>query len=378
MGSCPTHILVTGGAGFIGSYIVDRLVAERHGVTVLDNLARQVHPHGTPSYLNPAVDLITGDIRDRITLQRALADVGAVVHCAAAVGVGQSQYEVARYTDVNVHGTGLLLELLLERRSTLKRLIVLTSNTQYGEGLYRRPSTGALLRVGVRTEQDVECHGWEPVAPGDGEVLESVPTPEDVALQASNVYALTKRYQEELTRSLGAFYQFPVVCLRLFNVYGPRQSLSNPYTGVLAIFLSRLLAGEAPVVYEDGRQTRDFVSVHDVVDAVMLALVSDDAIGQIVNIASGEPQRIADCAVKLAELLERPDIVPQITGKFRRGDIRHCTADLMRAHTLLGYRPRISWTQGLTELIDWAKQAPSVDLTGKAERELQERGILRN
>jgi dTDP-L-rhamnose 4-epimerase len=242
--------------------------------------------------------------------------------------------------------------------------------------LYRRPSNGAAVRVSIRSEADVERHGWEPVAPDDREVLESIPTPEDAVMQASNVYALTKRYQEELARSLGAFYRFPVVCLRLFNVYGPRQSLSNPYTGVLAIFLSRLLAGEPPLIYEDGRQTRDFVSVHDVVGAVMLALTAADAVGQVVNIGSGEPRPIADCAVRLAALLGRPDIAPQITGKFRRGDIRHCTADLALARSLLGFHPRVGWEQGLSELIDWARQAPTADLTKQAERELYDRGIL--
>jgi dTDP-L-rhamnose 4-epimerase len=207
-------------------------------------------------------------------------------------------------------------------------------------------------------------------------VLEAVPTPEDADLQGSNVYALTKRYQEELTRSLGSFYQFPVVCLRLFNVYGPRQSLSNPYTGVLAIFLSRLLADQAPLVYEDGRQTRDFVSVHDVVEAAALALASEAAIGQIVNIGSGEPRSIADCARQLAQLLGRPGLEPTITGKFRRGDIRHCTADVTRAGRLLGYRVGVSWEQGLAELIRWAQQAPTEDLTDQAQRELFDRGLL--
>lgn len=371
------HVLVTGGAGFIGSYIVDRLVADGHGVTVLDSLAPQVHPRGAPPpYLNRAAELITADVRDRQAMSRALDRSDAVVHCASAVGVAQSQYEIGHYTDVNVHGTGLLLELLVDRRQTLKRLVVLTSMTQYGEGMYRRPSNGALLRVPVRTEQDIERYGWEPAASDDGEVLEPAPTPEDATLQASNVYALTKRYQEELARSLGSYYRFPVVCLRLFNVYGPRQSLSNPYTGVLAIFLSRLLRGEPPLVYEDGRQTRDFVSVHDVVEAVTLALVSEGAIGQVVNVGSGTPVRIADCAVGLAALLGRPDIAPQITGQFRRGDIRHCVADLTRAHDLLGYRARMSWDQGLSELIRWAKDAPTEDLTATAQRELYERGIL--
>ena len=371
------HIVVTGGGGFIGSYIVDRLIADGYRVTVLDNFAPQVHPHGPPAYLNPAADLITGDIRDREALKRALADADAVVHGASAVGVAQSQYEVAHYTDVNVHGTGLLLELLMERRRTLKRLVVFTSMTQYGEGMYRRRSNGAALRVPIRSEPDVERYGWEPVAPDDQEVLEAIPTPEEAELQASNVYALTKRYQEELTRSLGAFYRFPVVCLRLFNVYGPRQSLSNPYTGVLAIFLSRLLAGEAPLVYEDGRQTRDFVSVHDVVEAAVSALTSEAAIGQIVNVGSGEPREIADCARQLAALVGRPGLAPTITGTFRRGDIRHCTADITRARRLLDYRAGVTWEQGLAELIQWAQQAPSEDLTAKAQRELVDRGIMR-
>jgi dTDP-L-rhamnose 4-epimerase len=370
------HVLVTGGGGFIGSFLVDRLVADGHTVLVFDNFAPQVHANGRPSYLNPRADLIEGDVRDRAALRRATAHADAVVHCASAVGVAQSQYEVGHYTDVNVHGTGGLLETLIDRRQTLTRLVVLTSMTQYGEGLYRRPSTGDRVRVPIRTEQDVERFGWEPVAPDTREVLEAAPTPEDAAMQASNVYALTKRYQEELARSVGAFYGFPVVCLRLFNVYGPRQSLSNPYTGVLAIFLSRLLAGERPLVYEDGRQTRDFVSVHDVVGAIVLALTSPAAVGEIVNIGSGVPRRIADCAVSLAALLGRPEIAPEITGKFRRGDIRHCTADLARARALLGFEPRTTWEAGLTELIAWARQAPTEDRTGQAQRELLDRGIL--
>lgn len=371
------RVLVTGGGGFIGSYTVDRLVADGHTVTILDNFAPQVHPDGPPSYLNRAAHLIQGDVRERSAVESALVDIDAVVHCASAVGVAQSQYEIGHYTDVNLHGTGVLLESLIERRNTLKRLVVLTSMTEYGEGLYQQPSNGACLRVAIRNEQDVERYGWEPVAPYGGEVLVPVATPEDAELQATNVYALTKRYQEELALSVGAFYDFPVVCLRLFNVYGPRQSLSNPYTGVLAIFLSRLLAGESPLVYEDGGQTRDFVSVHDVVRAVILALTSPDAIGHVVNVGSGNAQRIGDCALRLAALLGRPDIKPQITNKFRRGDIRHCLGDLSKAQRLLGYRASVSWDDGLMELIDWARQSPAHDNVAKAQRELYDRGILR-
>src|SRR5215471_13323704 len=297
------RVLVTGGAGFIGSFVVDRLLAAGHTVRVLDNLDPQVHPEGAPAYLPAQAELVRGDVRDRGLLERTVADADAVVHAAAAVGVGQSLYRVEHYVDVNVRGTATLLDCLQHRASHLRKLLVFTSMTGYGEGVYRRPSDGRLLRVETRTEADIARHGWEPVCPETGEPLEPAPTPEDAALLARNVYALTKRYQEELALSLGGVYGFPVVCLRLFNVYGPRQSLGNPYTGVLAIFLSRLAAGERPVVYEDGGQSRDFVSVHDVVSAMLAALETPAADGTVVNIGSGTPRRIADVARTVARVV---------------------------------------------------------------------------
>ena len=270
-------VLVTGGAGFIGSFVVDRLLAAGHTVRILDNLDPQVHPDGPPAYLAPGAELFVGDVRDRAVLRRVLDGVDAVVHAAAAVGVGQSLYKPEHYVDVNVRGTAALLESLQDGAKGLRKLLVFTSMTGYGEGVYRRPSDGRLLRIPIRTADDIARHGWEPVCPETGESLEPAPTPEDSALLARNVYALTKRWQEELALSLGDVYAFPVVCLRLFNVYGPRQSLSNPYTGVLAIFLSRLVAGEQPVVYEDGGQSRDFISVHDVADAALRVLTNDRA-----------------------------------------------------------------------------------------------------
>src|SRR5262245_35316084 len=325
------HVLVTGGAGFIGSFVVDRLLAAGHSVRVLDNLDPQVHPEGRPSYLAREAELVVGDVRDRTGLAHALEGVDAVVHAAAAVGVAQSLYRVEHYVDVNVRGTATLLDCLQQRAQHLRKLLVFTSMTGYGEGVYRRPSDGRLLRVAIRTEDDIARHGWEPVCPETGEQLEPAPTPEDSALLARNVYALTKRWQEELALSLGSVYGFPVVCLRLFNVYGPRQSLSNPYTGVLAIFLSRLLAGEQPVVYEDGGQSRDFISVHDVAETALLALETDRADGVVMNLGSGELRRIADIGRRLAALAGREDLQPRVTGQFRRGDVRHCTADIARA-----------------------------------------------
>src|SRR5262249_52524360 len=252
------------------------------------------------------------------------------------------------------------------------------SMTGYGEGVYRRPSDGRLLRVGIRTEDDIARHGWEPVCPETGEALQPAPTPEDSALLARNVYALTKRWQEELALSLGGVYGFPVVCLRLFNVYGPRQSLSNPYTGVLAIFLSRLLAGKQPVVYEDGGQSRDFISVHDVADTALLALETDTADGVVMNLGSGELRRIGEIGRTLATLTEREDLQPRITGQFRRGDVRHCIADveLARARRRLSFRPRVGWEDGLRELLEWCRGAASSDHFVRAQSELETRGLL--
>ena len=370
------RILVTGGAGFIGSFVVDRLLAAGHTVRVLDNLDPQVHPEGAPAYLAADAELVRGDVRDRGLLERAVADADAVVHAAAAVGVGQSLYRVEHYVDVNVRGTATLLDCLQHRASHLRKLLVFTSMTGYGEGVYRRPSDGRLLRVETRTEADIARHGWEPVCPETGEPLEPAPTPEDSVLLARNVYALTKRWQEELALSLAGVYGFPVVCLRLFNVYGPRQSLSNPYTGVLAIFLARLLAGEQPVVYEDGGQSRDFISVHDVADTALRVLETDAADGQVMNLGSGEPRRIADIGRALATLTGRDDLPPRVTGQFRRGDIRHCTADVSRARRRLGFVPRVAWDDGLRELLEWCRSAASADHFVRAQHELESRGLL--
>jgi dTDP-L-rhamnose 4-epimerase len=368
--------LITGGAGFIGSFLADRLLAAGYGVRLLDNLTPQVHSNVQPSYLNPEVEFIEADIRDQRAVAQALEGVEVVIHAAAAVGVGQSMYQVRHYADVNVTGIATLLEALIERRHLLEKLVVFTSMTGYGEGLYRRPSDGRLLRVNIRSQAEVDQYGWEPVCAETGEVLQPAPTPEDSALLAHNVYALTKRYQEELALSLGRTYGFPVVCLRLFNVYGPRQSLNNPYTGVLAIFLNRLLNDQPPVVYEDGRQTRDFVSVHDVVRAVLLALKQPQADYQVINIGAGISRPIGEIARTLARLLNKP-IGPYITGQFRQGDIRHCSADINRARDLLDFVPIANWEESLLEIIAWAQSVTTTDRFEQAQQELQSRGLIK-
>jgi dTDP-L-rhamnose 4-epimerase len=370
------RLLITGGAGFIGSFVAERFLARGDEVRVLDNLDPQVHGDGSARHCPPDAELRVADVRDERAVRAALEGVDCVVHCAAAVGVAQSLYRVNHYIDVNVRGTAVLLEALAESKRAIK-LVVPTSMTGYGEGVYRRRRDGALVRVDVRTEHDIERFGWEPVDPETGEALEPAPTAENAELRARNVYALSKRYQEELALALGGVYGFPVVCLRLFNVFGPRQSLRNPYTGVLAIFVSRLLGGHRPVVYEDGRQTRDFVSVHDVVRAVERAVEGDAADGRVLNVGSGTPRAIADVARDASRVLGCPELEPEITGEFRRGDVRHCFADLTRSRDTLGFAPRASFEEGLAEIVAWAHTAPAADGFAQADGELRARGLVR-
>jgi len=372
-----SKILVTGGCGFIGSFVVDHCVHSGYEVTVLDNLTPQVHPEGIPDYFNPQANLVQADIRNPDAVRHALEGVDTVIHCAGAVGVGQSMYQIHHYVDVNVTGTSVLLQAVIDRKEKLKKYIVYTSMTGYGEGLYRRPSDGTLLRPGIRTEEGVQRSGWEPVCPKTGEVLEPTPIDENAELQAKNIYALSKRYQEQLSLEIGEAYDFPVTCLRLFNVYGPRQSLNNPYTGVLAIFMGALMAGTIPRVYEDGLQTRDFVSVHDVVRATMAALEHPESDGRIINIGTGVPRTIDEIALTMARLVGKPGVQPEITGEFRQGDIRHCTASIGRARDLLAFEPTVDWETSLQEIIEWSRSQELVqqDLD-RAHDELKERGLV--
>ncbi len=370
-------ILITGGAGFIGSFLTDYFLSAGHRVRVLDNLDPQVHPRGRPVYLAQQADLHIADVRLKEAVHVALEGIDVVIHAAAAVGVGQSMYRVQHYVNTNAGGTAMLLECLIERRQQLRKLIVFTSMTGYGEGLYRRPSDGSLQRVAIRTPAYIARSGWDPVDPTTGEVLEPFPTPEDATMMARNVYALTKCWQEDLTLSLSEVYGIPATCLRLFNVFGPRQALSNPYTGVLAIFLSRLLHGERPVVYEDGCQSRDFVSVHDVVQAVDLALQNPASTGRVFNIGSGVARKIGEIAVTLSRLVGREDISPEINGQFRTGDIRHCTADLTQSRLILGYEPQRDWGEALQEVIAWSKTAETSNRFCQAEQELRMHGLVK-
>lgn len=369
------RILVTGGAGFVGSHLVDALVARGSDVTVLDNLDPQIHPGRIrPEYLSEDIRFVEGDVRDRDLVARLVAESDVVSHQAATVGVGQSMYEIARYSDVNVQGTAVLLDVLVNEKNTVRRVVVASSMSVYGEGQYRCPAHG-LADPGLRSDEQLRRHDWELKCAICGEDLVAVPTAETAPTRAPNVYALTKKMQEELVLAVCAAYRIPAVALRYFNIYGPRQSLSNPYTGVAAIFMSRLKNGNRPMIFEDGRQARDFVSVHDVVRANLAAIDSTAAEHQAVNIGSGEPCSVRELAQTLAAIVG-VDIEPLVTGEYRSGDIRNCYPDMAKAELLLGFEPRVELEDGLRELCEWSAGADAVDSVEAAAAALAARGLL--
>jgi dTDP-L-rhamnose 4-epimerase len=366
-------VLITGGAGFIGSHVADELIRHGYRVRALDNLTEQVHggDASPPDYLNDEVELIRGDIRDAVTVGRALEGVDAVFHFAAMVGVGQSMYEVAQYTEVNNLGTAVLLEALISR--PVERLIVASSMSLYGEGLYR--ANDGYTHTGVeRSITQLKRADWE-VRNVHGEVLIPLPTPEDKQPSIASVYALSKYDQERLCLMIGRAYGIPTVALRFFNVFGTRQSLSNPYTGVLAIFASRILNGNSPMIFEDGLQKRDFVHVYDVAQACRLALEGERAAGNVFNVGSGQAYTIREIANRIANVLGREDLRPEITGQYRVGDIRHCFADITRARETLGYEPRVSLEDGMVELAGWLEGKIAIDRVAEARAELATRGL---
>ncbi len=367
------HVLITGGAGFIGSHLADELLKFGYKVRVLDNLSSQVHGEDCrrPLYLSPDVELIVGDVCSPDITKRALKGIDAVFHFAAMVGVGQSMYEIRDYVRVNDFGTANLLHTILE--NPVERLIAASSMSIYGEGIYV-DSEGAVATPRNRTMSQLQRGEWE-LTDNDGRPLRSCKTPETKQPNLASIYALNKYNQEQMSLIFGKAYRIPTVALRFFNVFGTRQSLSNPYTGVLAIFASRLLNNNRPIVYEDGMQLRDFVHVGDVARACRLALEVPEAAGQALNIGSGNSYRIKDIGTKLAEILGKQSLSPDVTQRFRFGDIRHCYADTSLAHRILGFEPTMSLEDGLIELADWLARQSAVDKFEEAGFELMNRGL---
>jgi dTDP-L-rhamnose 4-epimerase len=365
------NILITGGAGFIGSHLADELLAHGHQVRVLDNFTEQIHAGRKPDYLDERVDVIEGDVRDRAAVERALEGIDVVYHLAAAVGVGQSMYQIEHYTSVNNVGTAVLLEALIDQ--PVDRLVVASSMSIYGEGMYR--ATNGRMRSDLsRTVEQLERGQWETVDE-EGAKLEPVATTEDKPAALASVYALSKFDQERLCLMVGEAYGIETVALRFFNVYGPRQALSNPYTGVLAIFGSRFLNDKPPLIFEDGLQRRDFVHVSDVARACRLAMESDAAVGEVFNIGSGQSFTVRQVAAEMGRAMGKEHIEPQVTGEFRAGDIRHCFADISRARRILGYQPAVSFESGLRELADWMANQSAEDHVDRAHQELAARGL---
>jgi dTDP-L-rhamnose 4-epimerase len=367
-------ILVTGGAGFVGSHTVDALVAAGHEVTVFDNLTEQVHPGGRlPEYLSKDVRFVRGDVRSCDDIRKAVRGSDVIYHLASVVGVGQSMYELARYMEVNTQGTANLLQVLLDEKIPIEKLILASSMSIYGEGQYRCEEHGTIAPPPRPVEQ-LKSKRWELECPKCERELNPAATSEEKPLQCTSIYALGKKDQEEMCLLYGRTYGLPVVALRYFNIYGTRQALSNPYTGVAAIFASRLLNGNAPMIYEDARQMRDFVSVHDVVQANLLAMERSEADGMALNIGSGEAITIEDVAKTLTQSLGL-NVPAEITGKYRAGDIRHCFGDISLARKTLGYLPKYSFANGVTELVEWLRSQTAEDRVSDMQQQLNAFGL---
>ncbi len=362
------QVLITGGAGFVGSHLADGLLRQGHAVRVLDDLTPQVHPGSErPEYLSTDVELVRGDVRDPNLLKTVLDGVDVIYHFAATVGVGQSMYEISRYMSVNTQGTAELLQAVLDTKSPVEKIVVASSMSIYGEGRYVG-ADGRSYAPPVRSTEQLKRGEWE-VSVGDSGPLQPVPTDEDKPSEINSMYALSKRDQEELCMIYGRTYGLPVTALRFFNIYGTRQALSNPYTGVAAVFASRMLNGKQPLIFEDGEQQRDFVSIHDIVRANILAMDAPSSNGQVINIGSGRPVSIRRIAELLAGALGDKGLDPVVTGKYRAGDIRHCYADISRARALLGYEPQVTHEEGFGELAHWLESQEAED---KADTMLQQ------
>jgi dTDP-L-rhamnose 4-epimerase len=370
------NILVTGGAGFIGSHLVDSLVERGHRVRILDSIVEQVHGSAVPDHLNPSAEFIRGDVCDVDMVRKALDEIDVVYHEAAEVGVGQSMYEIVRYVKANDLGTAVLLEEIIKRPSQFKKLVVASSMSIYGEGAYRCESCDTTINPFLRSNEQLARHDWNFKCSTCGSELNPIGTSEEKPLFPTSVYAVSKQDQEQYCLAIGRAYSIPTVAFRYFNVYGTRQALSNPYTGVCAIFSSRLLNDQAPMIFEDGEQSRDFVHVSDIVNANLLALESAGADYEMLNIGTGRATSVKEIAMLLAMGLGK-NVEPEIVGKYREGDIRHCVADISKARKLLGYEPKVTLEEGLAELLAWVRNQDADDKVQSATAELAAHSLVK-
>ncbi len=372
-------ILITGGAGFIGSHLVDSLLEDGHNIIVYDNLEAQVHGKlkEPPPYLNKHIEFIYGDVKDYNFFYTAIKDVEVIYHLAAVVGVGQSMYQISKYIENNTLGTANLLDILVNKEHNVEKLIVASSMSIYGEGKYKCESCGGYTFPQFRDYFDLENGIWEYKCKVCGKDLIPVPTDESKPLESTSVYAMSKKHQEKMSLLIGDTYGINTTALRFFNVYGSRQSLSNPYTGVCAIFCSKLLTGNPPIIFEDGLQSRDFINVKDVCQALKLAMKIKGTKGDAFNVGTGNPITINNIAQILTQKIN-PRIQPIITNKYRSGDIRHCFADISKINEKFGFEATISFEQGIEELIQWVKLQVGKfqDKSKEAFEELKNKGLI--
>jgi len=371
------EILITGGAGFIGSHLGRELLSRGYGIRVLDNLDPQVHGkvRGRPAGLDSRIKFLKGDVTSPRDVERAFKGAEGVFHLAAAVGIGQSMYKIAHYVKANSLGGAVVLEALVRHRLKIKKVVVASSMSIYGEGRYECVQCGALAPQ-LREERQMAAKNWELSCPKCHSTLAPAPTGEDKTLNPTSIYAVTKRDHEECFLAVGRAYSIPTVALRFFNVYGPGQALSNPYTGVGAIFSSRLLNGKSPLVFEDGKQTRDFIHVSDIAAASVIALEKENSAGEIFNVGTGK----AVSVLRLAQLIARQlnvGIQPAVLNQFRAGDVRHCYADISKIREALGFKPRVDIESGIRDLVEWVKVQSAKDKVDSAVGELNKRSLVK-
>jgi dTDP-L-rhamnose 4-epimerase len=369
-------VLLTGGAGFIGSHTAEGLIRDGYRVRILDCLDPQVHGRAGvfPSHLHPEIECIHGDVRSSEDLRQVLNGVSFIYHLAALTGVGQSMYDIKKYSDINVTGTANLIEVIIKEKFPIKKIILSSSRAVYGEGTHECPNCG-IIYPPVRKLEDLKNSRFEVYCPNCGQQTRAVPTGEDRPLLPVSVYGWTKKLQEELFQLAARDFGLATVILRYFNVFGSRQSLVNPYTGIISIFFSRMMAAKPISIYEHGTPLRDFVHIQDVVEANLKALNVDLAPGTILNIGSGKESSVTDIALTLYRILQ---INPQLEdkGEFRIGDIHSCMADITRARNLLGYKSKITLEDGIQEFVAWAKKNQSVDLYQAAVDEMRSFGLF--
>ena len=375
------HVAVIGGAGFIGGHLVDALVTKNFKVRIVDSLDPQVHPTGLPpAYQNKGAEFIKQDVRDLEGLASSLEGVEGIFYLAGAVGVGDSMYRIRHYAEANVLGAANLLEILANRKHTIRKIVVASSVTVYGEGRYSCPRHGVVF-PSVRTMKHSGTRSWEMECENTdeakvcGEKLTPAATDEEKPTAPQSIYAVTKRTQEELFLTAGRTYNIPVSVLRYFNVYGSRQALSNPYTGVVKVFALEFSQGKMPTIYEDGMQTRDFVHVSDIVAANILALERDEANGQIFNVGTGHPITILEMAKAVAGKFGSTAI-PQPLNRYRAGDVRHCWADTSKIRKLLGFEPQTIFPSGLESILDQAGGEGDRNTNGAEQAGLARRGLI--